>query len=91
MALIRDYLDSNKWDLKHSAARATAKMIKAIVKCGDISTSEFQSIWPIAEKSVDGKSWDGKETVLESFIHLLKHSRTLWQSDRDITKQIKKV
>ena len=75
LAIVQVHMDSNMWNLKHSAARATSGVIKAIVTSGDVRLSDFQLIWPAAEKAVSGKTWDGKEEILESFTQFVKQTQ----------------
>lgn len=91
LGLIQTYLDSNKWNLKHSAARANSDMVEAFIKSGEVGISDFQSIWPVLEKAVGGKTWDGKENVLDSFVQFVKHTRSFVMNQNGRTEEIAKV
>ena len=91
LGLIQVYLDSNKWNLKHSAARASSDMVEAIVRSGEVGILDFQSIWPVLEKAVGGKTWDGKEKILDSFVQFVKHTRNSVVNQNGITDEIMKV
>ena len=79
------YLDSPRWSIKHSSAFAVASAIKAIGS--EMSSTNSQIIWPALEKAVDGKTWDGKEKVLEAFV-LFSKSAPLVKSDSKVNDQV---
>ena len=79
------HLDSPRWSIKHTAAFAIADVVKSAG--AEIKTSDAEIIWPALEKAVSGKTWDGKETVLEAFVNFAKHS-TLWKSNQNIADQM---
>jgi len=66
LSLVSDHLDSPRWDIKHTAALATADIITCLdrEKCASSATV----IWPVLERALSGSSWNGKETVLQAFI-----------------------
>lgn len=78
--LITKYLDSPRWLIKHTSALALADLIKLL---GDkIKDSDARSIWPMLEKAVGGKSWEGKEAVLESLVRFVKFSNIMTMDER---------
>ena len=91
LGIIQIHLGSNMWNLKHSAARASSDMIKAVITSGDVGISEFQSIWPVLDKAVGGKTWIGKEVVLESFVQFVKHTRHIIMNQVEKIDEIIKV
>ena len=91
LAFVQVHMDSNMWNLKHSAARATSEMVNAVITSGDVRLSDFQSIWPALDKAVSGKTWDGKEEVLESFVRFVKHTPRLVLEQSGKTDDILKV
>jgi proteasome component ECM29 len=68
MGMSIDLLDSPRWNLKHSAARAVAEAI-VILGSGYDGISEDQAaiMWPALRKALDGKTWEGKEVIIEAF------------------------
>lgn len=71
-SLIMRYLDSPRWSIKHTSALALADLIKSL---GDkINDIDAKSIWPVLEKALSGKTWEGKETVLEALVRFVKFS-----------------
>lgn len=87
-SLIVRYLDSPRWSIKHTSALALADLIKSL---GDkINDSDAKSIWPILEKAVGGKSWVGKEAVLESLVQFAKSSNIM-TLDEKIARTIETI
>ncbi|OOF96967.1 hypothetical protein ASPCADRAFT_205719 [Aspergillus carbonarius ITEM 5010] len=75
--LVSNNLDSARWAIKHTAALGLARAIMSLDSEIDIPTSEY--IWPVLEKALAGKTWDGKEVVLEAFIKFSGQAKKLWQ------------
>ncbi|RAO70304.1 uncharacterized protein BHQ10_006316 [Talaromyces amestolkiae] len=88
-AIISERLESSNWTIKHSACLATADVVISLGKSLDQSTAEI--VWPILEKAVNGKTWDGKEKVLKAFVKFVENSRTFWQSRGDVSQQMKVI
>jgi proteasome component ECM29 len=38
-----------------------------------------------------GKTWEGKEVVLEAFVRFVQRGKTLWDDDAKVAKQIEKI
>ncbi|KAL4930607.1 proteasome stabiliser-domain-containing protein [Aspergillus undulatus] len=53
--LVSGNLDSARWAIKHTAALAIGDAI-------------IQYLWPVLERALAGKTWDGKENVLKAFV-----------------------
>lgn len=87
-SLVMRYLDSPRWSVKHTSALAIADLIKSLG--GEINDSTAKSIWPVLEKALGGKTWEGKELVLEGLVHFFKSSRILTLDD-DIARQIETI
>ena len=69
------HLDSPNWSIKHTLAFTFADVVKSLGE--EISTPNMDVLWPCLEKAMDGKTWEGKETVLEALILCAKHSNML--------------
>ncbi len=87
-ALAFEHLDSPKWSLKHTSAFAIADVIDSAGT--EITDSHAQTIWPVLEKALGGKTWDGKETVLKYFITFAKNS-SLLKTNEAIASQMLKI
>ncbi|KAL8713530.1 MAG: hypothetical protein Q9220_002392 [cf. Caloplaca sp. 1 TL-2023] len=86
--LALQYLDSPRWSLKHTAAFAIAGAIKATGD--DIGDSIAKAIWPGIQKAVDGKTWEGKEKILEAFVKFARARNAVTQ-DNDTWARIQKI
>ncbi|QIX00250.1 hypothetical protein AMS68_005767 [Peltaster fructicola] len=92
LMLIQAHLDSPQWTLKHTAARSVADATIAI------STSDRTlfpdtavALWPVIEKALAGKTWDGKEVVLEAFVQFVEHARSFYENKSDVASAIAKI
>jgi proteasome component ECM29 len=73
MELAVQLLDSPRWNLKHAAARAVAAATEALASGIDgIPKAQAEVIWPALRKALDGKTWNGKEVVVEAFAEFAK-------------------
>lgn len=88
IALASQYLDSSRWSLKHTSAFAVADVIAS--SGTGITDSNAQLIWPTLEEALAGKTWDGKEIVLESLIRFSKIS-TLLKTNETTASQAQKI
>ena len=79
------YLDSPRWSIKHSSAFAVAATIKAIGS--EMSIAQAEVIWPVLERAIGGKTWDGKEKVLEAFVSFTRFAPIV-KSDPQVNNQI---
>jgi proteasome component ECM29 len=75
--LVSENLDSARWAIKHTAALAIADAIKSLDVEIDLSTSEY--LWPVLERALAGKTWEGKEKVLEAFVRFASQAKKLWE------------
>ena len=90
--LASKYLDSQKWVLKHTAAKTVAEAVVSITTGSEpIAKSNADILWPAIDKAMAGKTWDGKEVVLEAFIRFVERGESLWEEDTKVAKQIEKV
>ena len=88
IALASQHLDSARWSLKHTSASAVADIVTS--SGTEISDPNAQIIWPTLEKALAGKTWDGKEKILASFIIFMKNS-TLLKTNEDIAAQMQEI
>ncbi|KAF2792718.1 major component of the proteasome [Melanomma pulvis-pyrius CBS 109.77] len=92
VALADQYLESQKWVLKHSAAKTIADSIISITSGTEkIEKANAIIIWPALDKAMGGKTWEGKEIVLEAFVRFVERGSSLWAEDTKVAKQIEKV
>lgn len=78
-------LDSPRWSIKHTSALAVADLVKSSGSA--ISILNAEKIWPALKKAVDGKTWDGKEVVLEALVSYVKNSSVM-STNQSIADQL---
>ena len=78
--LAMQYLESPRWSLKHTAALTVAEAVNSSGE--DISDTNAQILWPGIEKAIDGKTWNGKETVLTSFVKYAKAKNAITADEK---------
>lgn len=72
--LTAQHLESPRWAVKHTSALAVADVISSAGS--ELTLSNAKIIWPVLEKALGGKAWEGKETVLEALVRLAKITTT---------------
>ncbi|KAL8755147.1 MAG: hypothetical protein Q9199_003851 [Rusavskia elegans] len=77
--LAMQYLESPRWSLKHTAAFTIAEAINSTG--GEISDVVAQVLWPALDKAVDGKTWEGKEKILQAFIKFVRADNMVTQNE----------
>lgn len=87
---LAQHIDSPKWGVKHTIASATADLICCLDSAvdGNYTLSQAEAIWLLLEKALSGKTWDGKEVVVDAFPKYVKKAQTLWESKGDQVDKI---
>lgn len=94
LALVDTHLESRQWAVKHTAAKCVANAVLAItnaVGSDQIEPATAKAIWPVLDKALAGKSWEGKEIVLEGFVRFVERSEAWWGKDEGAAKALEKV
>jgi proteasome component ECM29 len=92
VALADQYLESQKWVLKHTAAKTIADTVMSITTSKeDIEKKNAETIWPSLDRAMGGKTWEGKEVVLDAYVRFVERGQKLWGDDTKVAKQIEKV
>ncbi|KAI8935987.1 hypothetical protein NX059_007490 [Plenodomus lindquistii] len=94
LKLIDTNLESRQWAIKHTAAKTIADAVLQItnaVGSENVESITANTIWPVLDKALSGKSWEGKEVVLEAFVRFVERSEGYWKEDKVVTKQLEKV
>ena len=86
--LSSQYLDSARWSVKHTSAFAVADVVASAGS--KISVADAMVIWPVLEKALSGKTWEGKEKVLEAFVQFAKNSDLL-KTESKVAEQMEKI
>ncbi|RAH83393.1 proteasome component [Aspergillus japonicus CBS 114.51] len=87
--LVSQSLESARWAIKHTAALGLANAIMSLDAELDLATSEH--IWPVLEKALAGKTWDGKEVVLKAFARFIKQAKRLWEAKPQFAEATKTI
>jgi proteasome component ECM29 len=92
LGLCMTYLDSAQWSLKHTSAKAVADATTVISSSEATMTEKVgEQLWPVIEKALSGKTWDGKEEVLSAFVKFVETGQDFYQKRPNIQSSITKV
>ena len=86
--LASQHLDSARWSIKHTSAFAVADIVTSSGSA--ISDANARIVWPVLEKALSGKTWEGKEKIVRALIQLAKNS-TFWTTDEKVREQFEKI
>ncbi|KAJ5913485.1 hypothetical protein N7504_002368 [Penicillium tannophilum] len=89
VSLVSDNLDSARWAIKHTAARAMAQAVLALEVEIDLPTAQL--VWPVLEKALAGKTWEGKEVVLTALVKFARQGKALWTERPDQGELMKTI
>ncbi|KAJ6092920.1 hypothetical protein N7486_008209 [Penicillium sp. IBT 16267x] len=89
VSLVSDNLDSARWAIKHTAARAMAQAVLALEVEMDLPTAQL--VWPVLEKALAGKTWKGKEVVLTALVKFARQGKALWTERPDQGELMKTI
>ncbi|EKJ71508.1 hypothetical protein FPSE_08321 [Fusarium pseudograminearum CS3096] len=95
VSLVERCLDTAQWALRHGGAFTVAAMVSDVASASDasgqISDANLTKIWPVFEKTLALKTFDGKEKLLDSYPQFVEKGRSLWTSDTKIAAQMEKI
>lgn len=94
LELAVQHLESAQWAVKHTAARTVAATTIAVADLGlGFADKTGDVVWPALDRALAGKTWEGKEVVLEAFVRFVQAGRQFWEaSDRkNVAAAIDKV
>lgn len=90
--LSQAHLDSPRWALKHASARAIAAATDAATSgTENMGLADAEVLWPALVKATGGKTWDGKEVVLEAFVKFVQKGSKLWSAQSKVASEITKI
>ena len=81
VTLAQENLGSNRWAVKQAAAITLADVCTSLGK--DITKDQADVVYPPMVSAVGGKSWGGKEEVLEGYVELVGNLRKIPDGKRD--------
>lgn len=83
------YLNSNQYHIRQIIARSIANLCNAI---DEVTSKDFINVlFDILIEACKGKSWAGKEVVLEALVSFLIKSSSFIKADEDLFSRINKV
>lgn len=85
--LVSENLESPRWAIKHTAALGIANAVTSLDPDLDVVTSE--RVWPVLEKALAGKTWEGKEVVLKAFVKFSGQAKRLWQEKKPLSDSMR--
>lgn len=94
LKLVDTHLESRQWAIKHTAAKTVADVVLQItnaVGSEKIEPMTAKIIWPVLDKALSGKSWEGKEVVLEAFVRFVERAEGYWEGEEVVAAQLEKV
>ena len=86
--LASQHLNSARWSIKHTSAFSVADVVTSSGKA--IGDANARMLWPALEKALSGKTWEGKEIILEALIQLAKNS-TFWTTDQKVGEHFERI
>lgn len=87
VGLVSKNLDSARWAIKHTAARAIAQAVLSLEAEIDLTTAQL--VWPVLEKALSGKTWEGKEVLLTALVKFARAATALWAERADLGELLK--
>ena len=89
ITLAQMHLASQRWALKQTAALSLADACKSIGK--DLSVDQVDMLWPVLVSATSGKSWEGKEAVLDALVALATNAVEYFRKDQSRLQELTKV
>lgn len=87
--MTKTHLASQRWAIKQTAALSLADACKSIGT--DLSAEQLHILWPVLVSAASGKSWDGKEAVLDALVSLAVDGKVHFGGDTGKLQELKKV
>ncbi|KAI5783555.1 proteasome stabiliser-domain-containing protein [Geopyxis carbonaria] len=83
------HIASPRWSAKQTCAFALADAAKSIAI--DITGAQMEILWSAMVTAIGGKSWVGKEKVLEAFVVLAIDGKAYLEKDGNKVKELEKI
>jgi proteasome component ECM29 len=95
VGLVESCLGTAQWALKHAGALAVAAAAQGVVSAGETSgrpnADALGAVWPVYDRALALKTFEGKEKLLEPLPGFVKAARGLWEADAGLAAQLRKV
>ncbi|PWW76166.1 ARM repeat-containing protein [Tuber magnatum] len=89
ISLAQTHLSSPRWALKQTAALSLADACKSIGK--DVTAGQVNLLWPVLVSATSGKSWDGKEAVLDALVALSVNAVQYFENDQAKLRELSTI
>lgn len=76
--LISQHIQSNLWPIKHACCFAVADLAQAMSVSSSYSANDAELVWSNVVVATDGKTWNGKERVIQAYPPFVRHVPGLW-------------
>ncbi|KAL2021356.1 hypothetical protein VTK56DRAFT_7221 [Thermocarpiscus australiensis] len=90
-ALADRCLATAQWALKHAGALAVASAVASVVSSSQVNPNNLRVVWPVYDKALALKTFEGKEKLLEPFPDFVRASKGLWEEDAQLAEQLRRV
>lgn len=88
-------LDAPRWSLQHTACFTIATAVEALAgsteATGQISEANLKVVWPVFERALALKTFDGKERLLGAFPAFVDKGEALWKDGGAVASQQRKI
>jgi proteasome component ECM29 len=95
VGLVERCLGTAQWALKHAGALAIAAAVGGVVAAGEVSgrvnVDNLRVVWPVYDRALALKTFEGKEKLLGPLAGFVKASRGWWAEDGKLAEQLRKV
>lgn len=85
------YIMSNSFELRKIIGRALIEFCKAVDSYRPLSVQASRKLFDVLINACQGKSWSGKELLVESLVTIASVTTELLRDDDDLFQRIKKV
>ena len=86
LELVSGNIESPRWAVKHACALSVADAVSSFDD--PINSEAAELLWPLLQKAVAGRTWDGKGTVLDGFLRFTKIAQGFWRQREDICNEV---
>jgi len=86
--LTQKHIRSSLWPIRHACCFAVAELATSMESGQEYSREDATLLWPLIEEALSGKTWDGKDQVVEAFPRFVKRAQAIWP---DQSKQMQTI